>query len=281
MPRAFIWPSARSPEPLAARPAEAPIPDAAGLAAAIGPELTRLFGARCAAHLLADPGRKAAPLSHVAAVLRCTAAQAAAAPSTLTLLLAPEGIARLTDILFGAPPGPAAHALPALPPGSASWMTLARFLADAMARALAATGQRCLGPATIPARAAPQTAGGEPQLLLRLDLDGIEAMIGVRLEEVETETPVADAAPDPELWRRRARNRALDLALPVALRLAETRVPLAQVAALSPGDILPLDRPASIELLAGGRRLQMLPASSLIPAHSHPDNPRNDEEERK
>jgi flagellar motor switch/type III secretory pathway protein FliN len=260
MARAFTWPSV-APTDAEARPqAGASLRDTAGLAAAIGPELTRLFGARCSARLVESApatGRHA-----VVARLRFPPDAAGAPPSaTLSLLLSPADIASLLDILFGGVAGPALAPLPELPPGSASWATLARFLADAATRALAASGQRCQGPPEIPLRAAFQ-AGGEGQIHLRLDIDGTEATLGLMLEPATAAAP-AEPPPDPELWRHRAQARTLDLALPVALRLAQTRMPVSQVAALSAGDILPLDRPAHVELLAGGRRLAMLPAADL------------------
>ena len=264
MSRAILWPAAPAadmPATLADQPA---IRDEAAFAASFGPELTRLLGARATAHPLADHGRKAAALSHSVARLRLPSAQPAAPATLVTLLLAPADIARLLDILFGAAPATAGGVLPALPPGSASWTTLARFLASAATRALAAAGQPCVGAAEILPRATPRTDGGEPQLLLRLDIDGADIVIGFRLDGQAKPAP-PEPKPDPELWRQRARNRAFDLALPVALRLAEKRLPVREVAALKPGDILPLDRPAHVELLAGGRRFAMLPASQFAP----------------
>lgn len=265
MSRPIHWPSVPAETPAAQPSPAAAITDATGLAAAFGPELTRLFGARCAARLVAEPGQSAAAsCSHMAAQLRLPAPQSGLPSTTLTLLLAPTDIARLLDMLFGGSAANAGSALPALPPQSASWMALARFLADAAARAFAATGQRCQGPAQVPARPAPHPMPMLPQLLFKLDVDGVETLIGLHLEGAEAAT-APPPTPDPELWRRRASARVLDLVLPVALRLSETQIPIHQVAALAPGDILPLDRPTSIELLAGGRRLKTLPASHFAP----------------
>ena len=66
-------------------------------------------------------------------------------------------------------------------------------------------------------------------------------------------------------WRQHARARALELDVPVALRLAERRIGLAELARLRPGDILPIERPDQVDLLAGGRRIARLPAASLLP----------------
>lgn len=273
MPRPILWPSAPTAQAEAPPSPASALADPTGLAAAFGPELTRLFGARCAARLIPEPGQSvAAACSQMVAQLRLPASAPGSAPSTLSLLLAPADIARLLDILFGGLAATTSAALPPLPPGSASWMALARFIADAAARALAATGQRVQGPAHIPARPAPASPALPPQLLFRLDIDGTETMVGLRLEGEEEPAPTAPP-PDPDLWRRRASARVLDLVLPVALRLSETHIPIGQVAALSPGDILPLDRPTMIELRAGGQRLKMLPASHFAP-------PINTEEDR-
>ena len=270
MSRAIIWPAAPEQPPEAPPSPVAAIHDPTGLAAAFGPELTRLFGARCAARLLEDPAVPlASACSHVAAELRLPAAtaatQAAAAPqaenvpATVTLLLPPTDVARLLDVLFGGAAATSGVTLHPLPPGSASWMALARFLADSAARALLATGQRCQGPAEIPLRPAPAVEPRLPQLLLKLDIDGTEALLGLRVDGVEVQAPATP--PDPEAWRQRASARVLDLVLPVALRLQDTRIPVSQILNLSPGDILPLDRPSSVELLAGGRHLDTLPAA--------------------
>lgn len=280
MSRAIIWPSAPAEVPEAPPPPASAIADQTGFAAAFGPELTRLFGARCAARLLAEPaGPVAAGCSHVTARLRLPTGAAPTPPTHATLLMAPSDIARLLDVLFGGAAATAGGDLPPLPPASASWMALARFLADAATRALLATGQRCLGPAEIPLRPAPLAESLPPQLLLKLDVDGVEAMLGLRIDGEEAETTAQP--PDPEQWRQRASARVLDLVLPVALRLQESRIPVSQIAALSPGDILPLERPATVELIAGGRHLRTLPASHLAaqPHGGIADNPAQDEEE--
>ena len=64
-------------------------------------------------------------------------------------------------------------------------------------------------------------------------------------------------------WWTRA--RALELDVPVALRLAERCIGLAELARLRPGDILPIERPDQVDLLAGDRRIARLPAASLLP----------------
>lgn len=264
MSSAFQWPAAPAADQSSGLAGQPSIRDEAAFAATLGPELTRLLGARTTAHPLADPGRRAAALTHMVARLRLPTAQPGVAATMVTLLLAPADIACLLDILFGAAPAAAGGPLPALPPGSASWMTLARFLANAATRALAAAGQPCVGAAEILPRATPRTDGGDPRLLLKLDIEGIEVVFGFRLEGQDKPAPPEPVA-DPGKWRERARSRAFDLALPVTLRLAETRIAVRAVAALKPGDILPLERPAHLELLAGGRHFATVPASDFAP----------------
>ncbi len=150
MARAIIWPIAQPVE--TAAPPLAALKDAAGFAAALGPELTRLFGVRAAAR---PTDEDCAVATHLVARLRLPPREPGGPPATLALLLALTDIAWLLDIIFGGTPASARCTLPALPPSSASWSTLTRFLADATGRALAATGQRPEGPAHLPSRAAP------------------------------------------------------------------------------------------------------------------------------
>ena len=70
----------------------------------------------------------------------------------------------------------------------------------------------------------------------------------------------ADAA-----WRRRARDMAMEIDLPVAIRIAETRLPLARVATLKPGDVLPRSAPRSFGVMVSGRRFAELPAPPFRP----------------
>ncbi|MCG2841958.1 FliM/FliN family flagellar motor C-terminal domain-containing protein [Sandaracinobacter sp. RS1-74] len=266
MARPIPWPSATFPEPPAEAPPAPLLPDAAGLAAAIGPELTRLFGARCAARRL-DEAADISAASHVVARLRLPPRVAGAEPASLTLMLAPDGAGHLLDLLFGG--GPAGD-MPVLPPNSASWMTLGRFLAGSAGRALAAIGRPAAGPAEIPPRAV-EHDGLPPQFGFRLEIDRTETLMALRFDGLEAGLP-EPARTDPEVWRHQTRERALDLALPVALRLAEMRLPVAEVAALLPGSILPLERPEHVEILAAGRRLATLPASRLAPPQPTEEN---------
>jgi flagellar motor switch/type III secretory pathway protein FliN len=245
MARAILWPQA---EPaVAGAPAPAPGPlsglDLEGVAAGFGPDFSRLAGFRV----------RSIPATDIPAAPLLTAARLklGAGPDLVDLLIDQAGAASLLDRLFGAPPGQGATALPILPPGSASWLALCRLVAGAACRALAATGLAPGGSPVLPPR--PVAASGQgPALELQAD----EARIHLCLVDPSCNAPPpTPPAADPDDWRRRARARALDVALPVTLRLADRRMGVGAVAALQPGDILPLEAPHAVDVLVGGRRL--------------------------
>lgn len=261
MARAVVWPSATA----GTGPAGPPlVADGAALAAALGPELTRLAGIRVSAEpadmaLPAEPligcGRIALPAGQAAAGLRvgCTADHAA------TLL----------ERLFGGRAADASAArgtsLAALPPGSASWIAFCRTLCTALVRALERGGLRTIASPALPPRAAAlpfEDAAGAR--MFRLDADGNGALLFL-LPEPAAVAEARAAVPDAAAFRQRARERALDMDLPVSLRIAERRMSLGDLSALAAGDIVAIDPPARIDLLAGGRRIAHLPAAGFRP----------------
>ena len=255
MARAIVWPSIGAEAP---PPALADALDTSALAAAFGPELARLVGARITAHT--GPAKSKAPLLHLASVTLAQPADLAA----IGLGAPADSAALLLERLFGARPGkgaPRPAGVEALPPGSAAWATLCRILVQAFIRALPAANAAPAAPARLPDR--PRALATEPAFQLDLDIEGVTATLAVALEPARRTAP----PPPPDLsgWRQRAGARALDLDLPVALRIAERRIGLADLARLRAGDILPLDRPDEVDLLAGGRRIARLPAASLLP----------------
>lgn len=266
----FTWPVVE-PERQEAAFAAPPsgLPDAEGLAASIGPELTRLFGVRAAARAL--PRADDATAMLLVAELH-PAADGGEAPPALELLAAEADLALLLDLLFGGGEGEGPERLPSLPPASASWMALAGFLALAASRSLAAIGYPCGTPATIPPR--PLSAGNAgPQLWLTADFEGKSVRFGLRQQAVQQAQPDSPAL-DVESWQRRARERALGVTLPVSLRIAGRRLPMGEVARLGAGAILPLDRPGSVEVLVGGQPFARIPASQFIPpASGEEENP--------
>lgn len=260
MARAILWPNAGLP---VAEPAPAPadLLDCPAFAAAYGPELARLMGARITGRLA--PLASAAPLLHVGSV----ALAAPAGLAGIALASPADSLAALLERLFGAraPGGPAAPAgVEALPPGSASWAVLCHTLSHALVRALATAGAKVAAPARHPDR--PKALATDASFQLDLDIEGLACVLAVTLEPARpAPQPAAAPEPDPGSWRQRTHARSLDLDLPVALRIAERRIGLAELAGLGAGDILPLERPDQVDVLAGGRRIARLPAASLLP----------------
>lgn len=262
MARSIIWPQVA---PLAEAPPRQPAAglDLAGLAAAFGPDLARRMGLRVTAAALADPE----PFEEGAVALaRIPLAADADGLAALAIGCTPAVAALLLERLFGAPAANAGSApgaeLLALPPGSASWAALCRTLASALVTALAATGRAAAASPALPARALPLAPG--PRSGFRLDLDGTTCTL-LLLVEAEQPAEPARQAPDAMAFRAAARARAFEMELPVALRIAERRIPLAEAGALSVGDIIPIDPLQMPEVLAGGRRIARLPASAFRP----------------
>jgi flagellar motor switch/type III secretory pathway protein FliN len=258
--RPIHWPGA------ARVPTEAPplVADQVALAAALGPELTRLAGFRVSA-ALAEAGLPDAPLTGCGRIALARGQPAA----TLIVACPADHAALLLERLFGGRAADAAAArgasLAALPPGSASWIVLCRTLCAALVRALERGGLRTTASPALPPRAAPIAAAGlHPALLFQLDADGSSALLALLPEAPARDEPRTEA-PDAAAFRQRARARALELELPVSLRIAEQRIPLGAVSALAVGDVLPIDQPSRIDLLAGGRRIARLPAARFRP----------------
>lgn len=268
MARPYIWPRV---DPELDQPASVPstrLPDTDAFAASVGPELTRLFGVRTTARADANAEQAAAPMVPVAELHVTGGAGNAAAPEVIDLLASETDLSLLMDLLFGGSTGEQTARLTSLPPASASWMALAGFLATAATRSLAALGTPCVQAATLPPRpvALDPAAPGfvAPQLLLGVNFDGTATMLGLRSRQPQPQLPKTPA-PDPELWRQRTQERALEIDLPVSLRLAERKLPIGEVAQLNKGAILPLERPDNVEVLVGGQPFASISVSDLAP----------------
>jgi hypothetical protein len=273
MARPIVWPQVARPSEPAAPDPTATL-DNAAISAAFGPELTRLMGIRISAR--PDPGL--VPPRDPVGLGRIRLGGGPGGkkgPAAVEIHCSADGAAVLLERLFGARAAEAASAsgadLMRLPPGCASWIALCRTVAAAATRALAAGGLPPGGAPQLPAR--PQAAALLPGAALLLDVDGAPCALMLCPDVPPPPLPTAETAPDAAVWRRQARARALDLELPVSLRIAQTRMAVSRVAGLVEGDILPLDRPATLDVMAGGRRVARLPASSFIPPARADDNP--------
>lgn len=254
MAQLHIWPVAD--DTGGGTPVGALVPiDLAGLASALGPEMTRLIGARCTVRSGPEAGHADASRPDMqVATLRLDKLPG---DGMIAVLLPEQGVARLLDLLFGGTPG-SPCTLPQLPPGSASWMALSGFLATAAGTAAAAIGHPPRGHVEQPRRAVRQ-ADPAPQAVLLLDVEGEQIPIGLQLPLQPAPLRRHDAG-----WERRLAARTLDVDLPVGLRVAETRLPLAEVARLKAGDVIPFEQPESVSLLAAGEIVARWPAEKLM-----------------
>jgi len=285
MARTIHWPTAALPAPEAPEPLPPTLLeslDSASLSAALGPELTRLFATRISAKpittpppLQQQPGKPPVKMLAVGRVRLSTAD----GPTPFDIAIEGGTAAILVERLFGSRPAQAGSAtaerLTSLPPGSGSWISLCRFLATAITKALAAVGQAAAGAPLLPPRAAhPATPHGATFLAIDLDVDGAHGTLTLIDPATPPPLPAAEPPPPPDaqLWRRRTHARALQLELPVALRLADARLLLSDIAALRPGDVVPLARPRALGILVGGHRLADIPAHRLLPADPEEPN---------
>ena len=283
MAHRILWPTAA--HPAAETPASPPPTllealDSGGFSASLGPDLSRLFGTRISVRAPAVGQQAEMPAARMLALGQIRLV-APAGPAPIDIAIEARGAALLVERLFGnrAPGSGPDHAqagawLNGLPPGSGSWISLCRFVSAAISRAMAISGHGSAGAPAYPARATPSAPQhGAIHLPLILDIDGAKA--GLRLSDPSTPArapaPEPPPPPDSRLWRRRTEARALQLDLPVALRLADTRMPLSDVAALRAGDVIPLARPRSLAVLISGQRLADIPAHRLLP--TDPEEP--------
>jgi flagellar motor switch/type III secretory pathway protein FliN len=245
MARPILWPAAARLDPAPAPGGPLTALDVDGFAAGFGPDFSRLAGFRVSATPLPN-----APQAPRVSLARLKLGQPAAG---IDLLIDAAGAAILLDRLFGARSGETAPELPLLPPSSASWLSLCRLISASAARALAAAGLAASGSPALPSRAMPADRGDTgPALHLQVDSN----IFHLVLSDPQAHAAAAPPPPaDPDDWRRRARARALDLQLPVTLRLPDRRMEVGDVAALQPGDVLPLDSPHAVDLMVAGRRL--------------------------
>lgn len=276
MTTSFVWPQVvRPPAPEAGEiPADPPPPlgfGAAAFGASLGPELSRVAGARVTVRL--HEGQAAGMSATMLVACRLPVAGGA-----LLVTIDGHGGAVLLDRMFGARPGDVARPLENLPPASGSWMAFARLLAGACQQAASVGNCPATAVFAIPARPMPPEPDDAtvdvPPFVYALDIDGVPGRIQVQ-PLVSTPGRLSDrdrklTSPQLADWRDRARGLAMALDLPAAMRIAETRMPMARVAALRPGDIIPIDPPRHVELMVGGHRFATLPVEGL----AHAPDPR-------
>jgi len=298
MVRSFIWPMVERQADAPSAPVLAPMPDQdeteravpalpepTGFVAMLAPELSRLFGYRIGLKPLteADTAKAQVALAEVGRLQ--IAATATSAAGNLLLAADRISLSRLLDRMFGSRPEADENidTLAGLPPQSGSWLSLARLMGEALARAVQAgqaAGSPIVGAFTPHGRVAPPAdhpsdgLWASDRLLFRLDTGEQEGLLSLR--RVRKPVPLSPGlSPTPEPgtemanpidlphWRSRTRELALGLDMPVTLKLGELRMPLARVAALRPGDIVPLARPRALSVMVAGQKLASLPAALL------------------
>ncbi len=262
-PTAFPWPrvepGGRAPGPAVREGGPLAALDRAALAAALAPELGRLF----ALEVLPAAGT-VVPARTVSVARLPLAGGPGEAVSWVSLAVDPATAGSAIARLYGAP-GSVADGEPALPAGiagTASWLAFARLLAMALARAMGVLGLAPAGAPAVTARPAPAApAPGALALTLALGATPLGLMLAPEEPPVDrgcAPTPAGDGG-----FAARARARVLDVALPVALRLPGWRLPVGRVASLKAGDVLPIEAPRHLELMVGGQRLARLSADLL------------------
>ncbi len=262
--RPMVWPREEEttlpPEP-PPPPAIAGWIDAASFVGRFGPEFSRALGARLSL-------RRAAGTTTDAPLIALGEAESAGRRFAIALDRAT--IATLLERMFGAEtPSPHDH-LAALSPASASWKALAHLVGDALTTALAEAGAPAarFTPAHRIEPAPPAPTGG--RLTFALDLAGAPGLLALAGTEA-IPAASADASPPPAgaasplppaghqprsatgpAWRARAAALARTLDVTVGARIAEFPLPLATLAALKVGDILPIERPRLLMLTVDG-----------------------------
>lgn len=279
----FVWPRLEQPAVPEVEPEALPmVPPpplgfgAAAFGATFGPELSRMAGVKVAARLVEAPDDEAAA-ADLASLL--VIGRLPLQGDNLLFSIDRAGGAILLERMFGGRSGPVSKPVEALPPASGSWMSFARQVATACQQA--ARAANCAGTGTIlvpvrPTAPGPDdlALGADPEItpfVYRLDVDGVAGLLLVHpllsdasraarrgvLKDPET------LAREQEEWRRRALSLTLGLDLPVTMRLADVRMPMSRVARLAPGDVIAIEPPRLVSLMASGRCFAQLPLADL------------------
>lgn len=161
-----------------------------------------------------------------------------------------------------------------LPPASGSWLAFARLIAGACQQAATGAGCAAAGTLAVPARPMePDPEEPDPDIApcsYAVDVDGVRGRVLAwpipAARKPRAGAPAVSAA-DLRLWRERVQALALSLDLPVTVRLSDTRVAMARIAALRPGDVIPIAAPRHISLMVAGRRFAQLPLPGAASRH--------------
>lgn len=299
----FIWPQVERPLP-PPEPEAIPAPPpplgfgAAAFGASFGPELSRIAGVRVTARLVETPSFDTIAMDSTRLVI----GRLPMTGGSLLFTMDRAAGSALLDRMFGGRPAAQYSPLDSLPPASGSWLAFARLVASVCQHAAQAGNCRGIGQILVPPRPMPpddttsqngwpasgQGGGqgsfadpdaGPDSFSYRLDVDGVGGLLVVQpLLAAAHASPNRGqevSAEDQAQWRQRARALTLGLDLPVTMRLAESRMSVARVAAFRPGDVIPIDPPRLVSLMVGGRCLGRLPLSDGDDARPTTDGPRN------
>lgn len=258
--------AARAAAPAAPPPPPPSLPpglvDTPAFIGTVGPDLTRLIGARVSLRATGWPE----PPPELIEVARFPLAD-----RSLRILLDEDALEAMIEAMFGGSPSASPHraTILRLPPASGTWVAAGRLIGQAIGAGLAASGRPPLGPAEPAGRIladAPDAA--VPHLWFDLLVAGRQGSMALASFEPEVASsepaaPVSEpAAPAdgasrplrrvPGDWRARAVRLARAVDVAVGVRIAELRLPLADVAALRRGSILPIEPPATFGLSVEG-----------------------------
>lgn len=242
--------------------------DAPAFIGTVGPDLTRLIGARVSLRAMGWPD----PLPELVEVGRLALADRA-----LRILLDQDALEAMVEAMFGGSPSASPHraSILRLPPASGTWMAAGRLIGRAIGAGLAASGSPPLREAEPAGRILADLADPSvPHLWFDLLVAGRPGMMA--LAAVPGAAPAASSGPaEPEAglavpppagmtqprhagrpvpadWRARAVRLARSVDVEVGVRIAELRLPLADVVGLRTGSILPIEPPTSLGLTVEG-----------------------------
>ncbi|WP_194744617.1 FliM/FliN family flagellar motor switch protein [Thermaurantiacus tibetensis] len=276
---ALRWRPARA-EPASAPPPPPPPPtlppgtvDLPAFIGSVAPDLTRLIGARVSLRARGWPEE----CPDLVEIVRLPLAG-----QSMRILLDQDALEAMVEAMFGGTPSMSPHraTILRLPPSSGTWVAAGRLISQAMAAGLAASGTRPTGAAVPPPRILAEPADRSvPHLWFDLLVAGRPGSLALSpvpapntaapsagVDGQAAEPPAAaraDAAarqpatPDSAEWRARAMRLARSVEMAVGVRVAELRLPLAEVLALKPGSILPIAPPASLGLTVEGEPLPL------------------------